>query len=63
MIDARGIPTAICPECGNDEFSITVKFNKVLYFIENYSLEGQCIKCRTQISCPIPINNIKEENI
>ncbi len=63
MIDARGIPTPICPECNGDEFNVIVKFNKNSYTIENYSIEGQCIKCKTQITCPTPNLNINNEDI
>lgn len=64
MINARGIPTSVCPECSFDLFKVVVKFDPKDYEIGLYLLDGECAKCGTLVTIPTPMdhpNNIKGE--
>jgi len=55
-LDARGIPTCKCPNCGGEYFIIIVKFDSETYTISEYKLEAQCNDCSTFITSPMPEN-------
>jgi uncharacterized Zn finger protein len=64
MINARGIPTCICPECSSDLFKVVVKFDPSDYEIGIYLLDGECAKCGTLVTIPTPMdhpNNIRRD--
>jgi len=57
MIDARGIPTAECPECSNVLFKIIAQFDPVDYEIGLYYTDGECTNCGTLITLPTPMDH------
>lgn len=56
-MDARGIPTCICPNCNHDILKVLVKFDPIDYEIGLYMLDGECAKCGTLITIPTPIDH------
>lgn len=56
-MDARGIPTCLCPSCGNDIIRILAKFDPKDYEIGMYFLDGECSKCSTLVTVPTPIDH------
>jgi hypothetical protein len=61
MIDARGIPTAVCPNCYAKQFKIVVEFDPVDYEIGLYFLDGECSSCGTLVTVPTPLDILKED--
>lgn len=59
MIDARGIPTCVCPSCGDKLFKALVSFDPDTYTIGMYHLEVQCFGCGTLATAPTPLDNPK----
>lgn len=55
-INARGIPTAECPDCGSDKFQALVQFDKNTYEIAWYALNAKCISCDTLVTLPTPLD-------
>lgn len=55
--DARGIPTAVCPACGDGWFMVPVSFDEETYEVDAWALEGTCIGCGTEVTvcCPVDI--------
>lgn len=53
-LDARGIPTAACPTCGEGWFTVPVVFDEETYEVAAWALEGMCISCGTVLTvcCP-----------
>ena len=45
MIDARGIPTCVCPNCGDTLFRALVSFDPETYTVGTYHLDIQCNSC------------------
>lgn len=60
MIDARGIPTCNCPNCGSDLFRALVSFDPETYTIGMYHLDIQCNTCGAYATAPTPLDNPKE---
>jgi hypothetical protein len=56
-MDARGVPTTICPSCGHDIFKVLVKFDPSDYEIGVYMLDAECSKCGTLVTAPTPIDH------
>jgi uncharacterized Zn finger protein len=56
MIDARGIPTCECPQCGSKYFVTIVTFDPIEYTIKDYRLDIQCNDCGTFTTAPTPEN-------
>jgi len=56
-MDARGIATCVCPNCGNDIFKILAKFDPEDYEIGLYMLDGECSRCKTLVTVPTPIDH------
>jgi len=54
MIDARGIPTCKCPECGGKLFRALISFDPETYMIDMYHLDMQCHDCGTMVTAPTP---------
>ena len=53
----RGMPSAICPQCGGDLINITVKFDPDSYEISMYLLDNaSCISCGTLLTAPTPVD-------
>lgn len=57
MIDARGIPTCICPNCGDNLFRVLASFDPDTYTIGMYHLDIQCNSCGALATAPTPIDN------
>lgn len=57
MIDARGIPTCICPNCGDTLFKIIASFDPETYTIGMYHLDIECMGCGTLATAPTPLDN------
>ena len=57
MIDARGIPTCNCPNCGGDLFKALVSFDPETYTIGMYHLDMQCFACGALATAPTPLDN------
>ena len=55
MIDARGIPTRVCPECGEDTFTIHAVFDDA-YEITFYHLDAECAFCGCLVTAPTPLD-------
>ena len=60
-MDARGIPTATCPECGSQYIKAIVQFDPKDYEIGLYFLDGECSICGTLLTLPTPLDKIKEK--
>ena len=54
-IDARGIPTRVCPSCGSDLFTIQASFDED-YNICGYLLNAECAYCETKVTAPTPLD-------
>ena len=57
MIDARGIPTCECPNCGSMLFKALVCFDPETYTVGMYHLDMQCAECNTFCTAPTPLDN------
>ena len=57
MIDARGIPTCICPNCEDNLFRALVSFDPDTYTIGMYHLDIQCNSCGAFATAPTPLDN------
>ena len=55
MLDARGIPTAECPYCESNIFTIKAIFDEE-YNIAMYLLDAECAICHTKLTAPTPLN-------
>lgn len=53
-IDARGIPTPICPNCGCDWLVVPVKFWKETYMIGMWGTDGYCYSCKSEVTACTP---------
>lgn len=54
VLDARGVPTHACPECGEMVFIIRAMF--VDYEIAMWFTEGKCSSCGTLVTVPTPVD-------
>jgi rRNA maturation protein Nop10 len=64
MLEARGMPTCLCPNCGSKFFNIVVQFDPTDYEIGMYFLDAECVKCGTLTTAPTPLdhpNNLRRE--
>jgi hypothetical protein len=57
MINARGIPTANCPECGCDLLKVNVKIDPLDYEIGLYTLDGECAECGALVTVATPLDH------
>jgi len=55
-MDARGIPTCLCPNCGSKIFRALVNFDPDTYTIGMYHLDVQCDMCGTLATAPTPLD-------
>ena len=51
QLDARGIPTPECPNCGNRLLKLFVCFDDD-YQIGQYLLDAECGMCETKLTAP-----------
>jgi uncharacterized OB-fold protein len=65
MLNARGLPTSECPNCGCVYFKVVVQFDPVDYEIGLYFLDAECNDCGTLVTVPTPIDhpNLKQEGM
>jgi hypothetical protein len=54
-LDARGIPTAECPNCANRVLTIQAWFDDD-YEIGGYMLDAECAVCHTMLTTPTPLD-------
>ena len=59
--DFRGIPTAACPSCGCEWFSVFVSFDHDTYEIDAWSLDGECLSCETLVTVVCPVDAEERE--
>lgn len=57
-MDARGIPTHECPECGSGEFLIRATF--VDYAVAGYYTNGTCYWCGSNVTVPTELDRPDE---
>jgi hypothetical protein len=57
MLDARGIATRVCPNCGSTLFTIQAVFDES-YEIAQYFLDAECAICTTRVTAPTPLDLI-----
>ncbi len=57
MINARGIATRVCVNCGSDLFTIQAFFDEE-YEIAGYLIDCQCAYCNTLLTAPTPLDLI-----
>lgn len=57
MLDSRGIPTCICPECNGKLFIVLATFDPETYMISGYNLDIQCHGCGSFATAPTPENH------
>jgi len=62
MIDARGIPTCTCPNCGENFFRALVSFDPETYTIGMYHLDIQCDSCGALATAPTPLDHPTQNN-
>ena len=62
-MDARGIPTCSCPQCGSVYFKAVIQFDPLDYEIGLYFLDGECKDCGTLVTLPTPIDKMKEKGL
>lgn len=58
MINARGIPTAICPNCGSNLIRVTMIFDPETYEPEMWLLDNaECDSCGAELTAPCPVDH------
>jgi len=62
MIDARGIPTCECPNCGENLFRVLAVFDPDTYTIGMYQLDMQCNECGALATAPTPLDNPEKDS-
>lgn len=55
VLDARGVPTHACPNCGEMIFEIKAMFEN--YEIAMWMVDGRCSDCGTLVTVPTPLDN------
>ena len=54
-MDARGIPTSECPDCGGNILRIDAIFDQD-YEVAFYMLDAECAQCGTLVTAPTPLD-------
>lgn len=54
VLDARGVPTHACPECGNMVFKIKAVFDD--YELAMWFTDGVCAECGALVTVPTPVD-------
>lgn len=58
-MDLRGMPSAVCGNCGSDQFKVVVVFDPETYEVAGYGLEeAECYGCGSFITPPTPLDII-----
>jgi hypothetical protein len=58
MLDARGIPTRVCPSCWSSLFTIQAVFYES-YEIAGYLTNAECAACKTKLTAPTPLDLVE----
>ena len=61
ILDARGIPTAVCPNCGDSWFRAAVMFDPETYDISAWGMDGECYSCGTLLTVCCPVDSMMEK--
>lgn len=57
LMDARGVPTAECPQCGSNFFRVTATFDPDTYEMSMYLLDdAACAVCFALVTPPTPLD-------
>lgn len=54
VLDARGIPAAMCPVCGCEWYVVEAMFDETSYELSAYMLDAVCGDCGTLVTAPTP---------
>ena len=62
-MNLEGIPTALCPMCGCNWFTIQVVLDPETYEIAAYGTEAECYGCKVKLTLgtPADLKNDEEE--
>lgn len=63
MMDARGIPTCDCPNCGSNLFKALISFDPQTYMVGMYHLDIECFECGTLCTAPTPLDHPENPDI
>lgn len=55
-LDARGIPTAMCPDCGSSWLMVPVMFDTEDYEIAAWGTEASCFGCGALVTACTPVD-------
>lgn len=58
-LDARGIPTASCPICGEQWLKVPMIFDDETYDVAAWGLEGECMSCGTLVTICCPTDSVE----
>lgn len=61
VLDARGIPTSECPNCGESWFLVVAIFDDETYDIAAWGLDGECYSCGTLLTVCCPVDSLSEK--
>jgi hypothetical protein len=59
-LDAQGIPTAACPNCGEQWLNVPMIFDDETYDVAAWATEGECYSCGTRVTVCTPKDSMKE---
>jgi hypothetical protein len=59
-LDARGIPTSVCPKCGSDWLMAPIRLHPDSYTIAMWGTKGFCYSCKTKVTIGTPPDAIDE---
>lgn len=54
VLDASGIPTPVCPNCGSDWFMAPIRICPDTYAIVMWGVKGFCYSCKTKVTIGTP---------
>lgn len=60
VLDARGVPTAACPRCGEMWLEVLTLFDEDTYEIAAWATEGTCSSCGAMITICCPVDKDSE---
>lgn len=60
ILDARGIPTAGCPNCGEQWLNVPIIFDDDTYEVSAWGTEGECFSCGTKVTVATPADKEME---
>jgi predicted RNA-binding Zn-ribbon protein involved in translation (DUF1610 family) len=61
VLDARGVPTHACPNCGHLIFRIKAMFDN--NDISLWFVDGECDDCGTLLTVPTPVDGVEYHGI